>query len=117
MILVHSVRRQAELAWREEIATLPTGEVFTEPTRAQLAYLPVVTREPRATKLARRIPQLLADGSLEAAAEAPLEPTDSRVLVCGNPEMTRELRQVLSARGFATNRRGAPGQMAFEKYW
>jgi len=39
------------------------------------------------------------------------------VLVCGNPEMTRELRQALSARGFATNRRGVPGQMAFEKYW
>jgi ferredoxin--NADP+ reductase len=31
--------------------------------------------------------------------------------------MTRELRQALTARGFATNRRGVPGQMAFEKYW
>ena len=41
----------------------------------------------------------------------------SRVLVCGNPEMTGELRQALTARGFATNRRGVPGQMAFEKYW
>jgi ferredoxin--NADP+ reductase len=38
-------------------------------------------------------------------------------MVCGNPEMARELRQFLSARGFATNRRGMPGQMAFEKYW
>lgn len=117
LILVHSVRRQAELAWREEIAALPAGELFAEPPRARLAYLPVVTRETGATALARRIPQLLVDGSLEAAAQRPLEPADSRVLVCGNPEMTRELRQILSARGFATNRRGMPGQMAFEKYW
>ena len=38
-------------------------------------------------------------------------------MVCGNPEMTRELREFLGGRGFATSRRGAPGQMAFEKYW
>ena len=38
-------------------------------------------------------------------------------MVCGNPEMARELRQLLAARGFATNRRGVPGQMAFENYW
>jgi ferredoxin--NADP+ reductase len=31
--------------------------------------------------------------------------------------MTRELREFLGGRGFATSRRGAPGQMAFEKYW
>ena len=42
---------------------------------------------------------------------------DRRVLVCGSPEMTRELRHILSARSFVTNRRGVPGQMAFEKYW
>lgn len=117
LILVHSVRRQAELAWREEIAALPDGRLFNEPPRAQLAYLPIVTREPGATDLTRRIPQLLADGSLEAVARSRLQPADSRVLVCGNPEMARELRQTLSARGFATNRRGMPGQMAFEKYW
>lgn len=117
LILVHSVRHQSELAWRDEITALPAGELFTEPPRAQLAYLPVVTREPGMTELAQRIPQLLVDGSLEAAAQRPLDPADSRVLVCGNPEMTRELRQMLSARGFTTNRRGILGQMAFEKYW
>ncbi len=41
--------------------------------------------------------------------------TTARVLVCGNPETTRELLQSLAARGFATNRRGLPGQMACEK--
>ena len=32
-------------------------------------------------------------------------------------EMARELRRLLSTRGFATSRRGVPGQMAFENYW
>jgi ferredoxin--NADP+ reductase len=38
-------------------------------------------------------------------------------MVCGNPELAKELRQFLTERGYATNRRGVPGQMAFEKYW
>lgn len=116
LIVVHSVRYSSELAWRDEIADIPEGEVFAE-AKAKLIYLPVVTREPGATQLAERIPLLLADGRLEAAAATPLDVANSRVLVCGNPEMTRELRQSLTARGFATNRRGVPGQMAFEKYW
>ena len=116
LILAHSVRHSAELAWRNVIADIRKGELFAE-ARAALTYLPVVTREPGATRLADRIPLLLADGRLEAAAARQLDVTNSRVLVCGNPEMTRELRQFLSARGFATNRRGIPGQMAFEKYW
>ncbi|MBL8479789.1 MAG: ferredoxin--NADP reductase [Sterolibacteriaceae bacterium] len=116
LIVAHSVRHSSELAWRDEIAGMPQGELIAE-AKARLTYLPIATREPGATALADRIPRLLADGRLEAAAACPLDVAHSRVLVCGNPEMTRELRQSLSARGFATNRRGVPGQMAFEKYW
>lgn len=116
LILVHSVRRSAELAWRDEIAALPRQELLAEGP-ARLSYLPIVTREPGATALAERIPLLLADGRLETAAGARLSLSGSRLMVCGNPEMARELRQLLTSRGFAGNRRGVPGQMAFEKYW
>lgn len=116
LVVAHSVRHSPELAWRDEIADMPQGELF-DGAKARLTYLPIVTREPGATALSDRIPLLLADGHLEAAAGSPLDVANSRVLVCGNPEMTRELRQALTARGFATNRRGVPGQMAFEKYW
>jgi len=114
LILVHSVRHAAELAWRDEIAALPG---VLEQTRAKLTYIPIVTREPGATAYAERIPLLLADGRLEAAAQTALAVADSRLMVCGNPEMASELRKFFSARGYATNRRGVRGQMAFEKYW
>ncbi len=116
LIVVHSARHSSELAWRDEITDISKRELFAD-AKAKLTYLPIVTREPGATELAERIPLLLADGRLEAATACPLDVATSRVLVCGNPEMTRELRQSLAARGFATNRRGLPGQMAFEKYW
>ena len=114
LILVHSVRHSSELAWRAEITALPAA--FPN-AKATLSYIPIVTREPGATPLAQRIPLLLADGRLEQAAAASLTPADSRLMVCGNPELAKELRQFLTERGFATNRRGVPGQMAFEKYW
>lgn len=116
LILVHGVRHAAELAWRAEIETLPPPAWRPE-ANARLRYLPVVTREPGATVLADRIPLLLADGRLEAAAGCTLGVADSRLMVCGNPELARSLREYLGTRGYATNRRGVPGQMAFEKYW
>ena len=116
LIVVHSVRHSSELAWRDEIAEIQNGDLFAD-AKATLRYLPIVTREPGATPLAERIPLLLADGRLEDAAASPLSVASSRLMVCGNPEMVRELRQFLGARGFATNRRSVPGQMAFEKYW
>jgi ferredoxin--NADP+ reductase len=38
-------------------------------------------------------------------------------MVCGNPEMVKELRVTLGAKGYQTSRRSVPGQIAFEKYW
>lgn len=114
LFLVHSVRQPGELAYRQEIErqTRIAGKGL-----ARLSYLPVVTRQPGATVLNARIPQLLADGSLEKAAEAKIDIADSRLMVCGNPEMSRAVRQELISRHFASTRRGLLGQMAFEKYW
>lgn len=112
VILVHSVREAAELAYREDIARLQDG-LGAE----RLRYLPVVTRAAQPGALAARIPQLIGDGRLEAAAGTALDPAHSRVMVCGNPEMVKELRALFGARGYQTSRRAAPGQIAFEKYW
>lgn len=111
LILVHSVRFASELAYRNEIAAI-LPESLT-----RLRYIPVVTRESLPGALTARIPQLIEDGRLEQAAGVKLSLNTSRIMVCGNPEMIQELRADLTARGFQTNRRAAPGQLAFENYW
>jgi ferredoxin--NADP+ reductase len=116
LIVVHGVRNSTDLAYREEIAEIAQQPQFAE-AKAKLCYLSSVTREPGAGDLNERIPQLLASGRLEQLAGTTLSMHDSRVMVCGNPDMAFELRSYLSALGFATSRRGVPGQMAFEKYW
>lgn len=115
-ILVHSVRHASELAYRDEIAAIPReASLAASPDR--LRYVPVVTREPWPGALDARIPQLIEDGRLEQAAGLKLDLERSRIMVCGNPDMSHELRTQLKARGFRTNRRATPGQLAFENYW
>lgn len=110
-VLVHSVRRADELAYLDEI------EAPAAVSHGRLVYVPIVTREPGATALSGRIPQLIADGALQVHAGHSLEPADSRVMVCGNPEFTTEMRALLAERGFTPCRRNSPGSMLFEKYW
>jgi ferredoxin--NADP+ reductase len=116
VVVVHSVRDAAELAYRNEIAAIAYEEPTTiEPGR--LKYLPVVTRESCPGALNARIPQLIEDGRLESAAAMSLDPRRSRIMVCGNPDLAQALRRHLVARDFHVNRRAMPGQLAFEKYW
>ena len=115
-MVVHSVRYNAELAYRDEIAAVSLDKRLAASQR-RLRYLPVVTRERGSDALSARIPQLIEEGRLEHGAGLELDPHHARIMVCGNPEMARELRHQLTARGFRTNRRGAPGHLAFENYW
>jgi ferredoxin--NADP+ reductase len=115
-VLVHSVRNANELAYRDEIAAIP-NEHGLAASPARLHYVPVVTREDWPGALRARIPQIIENGQLEQAAGIKLDLECSRIMVCGNPEMTRELRAQLTARGFLANRRAAPGQLSFENYW
>jgi ferredoxin--NADP+ reductase len=118
IVLVHSVRRAADLAYRDEILALAAARPAPgTPARAVLRYLPVVTREAVPGALGERIPALLQDGRLEAEAGLTLEAGQARAMVCGHPELTVAMRAALTQRGFRTSRRGVPGQMAFEKYW
>jgi len=116
LIVAHSVRQASELAYRDEIGALVHDErLAASPDR--LRYVPIVTRESFPGALGARIPRLIEDGRLEQAAGLALDPQRSRIMVCGNPEMARELRRQFTERGFGVNRRATPGQLAFENYW
>jgi ferredoxin--NADP+ reductase len=106
VIVVHSVRHAAELA--------TAGVAAAE---ARITAIPVVTRESCAGALHARIGELARSGALEEAAGRRLEPAGSRVMLCGNPEMIRDMRAFARERGFEPGRRGVPGTLATEGYW
>ncbi len=117
IVLVHSVRYRHELAYEEFIHSFKENELFAEHAR-KLKYVQVVTREQvERSTLNERITNLLANGELEAHVGLPISQERSRVMICGNPDMVQETRQLLTERGLTLSLRGKPGNLAVENYW
>ncbi|OLS64709.1 ferredoxin--NADP reductase [Pseudomonas putida] len=114
--LVYSVREARELAYLDLIAGLEQREYLAE-YAGKLQFIPVVTREEHPGALNGRITTLIENGELERAAGLELIPEHSRVMLCGNPQMIDDTRQVLKARGLNLSLSRRPGQVAVETYW
>lgn len=116
VVLVHGVRRAADLAYRDMIEReLPQHEYLGDSVRDGLIYAPVVSREPFERR--GRITELLADGRLEASVGLPrVDPAHDRLMLCGGTAMLGDLRELLDARGFeASPSIGEPGDYVFER--
>jgi len=109
VVLVHAVRHARELVYRETIGQLQKEKA--------LRYVTFVSREAAPGSLAGRIPAALRDGRLEAAAATRLSPETSQVLLCGNPEMLKDMTATLGERGLRKHRRRAPGHITVESFW
>ena len=105
VILVHTVRTQGELAYREEIQAL---------TNERLMYVPTVTREPFETP--ERVSDLFCSGALFAKLGLPAaDPAQDRVMLCGNPLMLVEMRAYLEAHGWTMTSYKGTGNFTVEK--
>lgn len=111
IVLVQAARLASELMYRDVI------DEFTKSHADQFVYVPLVSREVTEFALPGRIPQAIENGSLEARAGAELSAAHSQVMLCGNPQMLKEVQQVLIARGLKKNRRSDPGNISVESYW
>ena len=117
IVLVHSVRYRHELAYEEFIESLKANELFAEYAH-KLKYVQIVTREESEySALNSRITGLLSSGELEAHVGLPIDQERSRVMICGNPDMVQETRDLLTERGLTVSLRGKPGNLAVENYW
>lgn len=114
--LVYSVREARELAYLDLIAGLEQRDYLAE-YAGKLQFIPVVTREQHPGALNDRITTLIENGELERAAGLALTPESSRVMLCGNPQMIDDTRQVLKQRGLNLSLSRRPGQVAVENYW
>lgn len=116
IILVYSAREAKELAYQALIKELGEREYLAEYAH-KLIYIPTVTREQHPGALNGRITTLIENGELERAAGVELTPEHSRVLICGNPQMVDDTRQLLKQRDMNLSLSRRPGQVAVENYW
>lgn len=118
LILVQGVRFAKELAYQELLSKL-----MTHPPIASLARLQLVQSITGATEidnsgtLNERITTLLVNGKLEKKAGIAINADDSHIMICGNPEMITDTREILRQRGLHPCRRALPGHFLTENYW
>jgi ferredoxin/flavodoxin---NADP+ reductase len=115
IILTHTCRSVGELAYADYLTReLPEDPFLGEEIRRKLTYYPTVTREPFRTR--GRITDLIRSGQLFTdVGLAPFDPAVDRMMLCGSPEMLKELRELLEGRGFTQGGPGEPGHYVFEK--
>jgi ferredoxin--NADP+ reductase len=104
IIVAHGVRFPEQLAYREDLESLP------------LVYVPCATRGGSADVYEGRITRAIEDGTLERRAGTSLT-DEGQVMLCGNPTMVEDVVAMLTARGLHKHRSKTPGQITTEPYW
>jgi ferredoxin--NADP+ reductase len=112
IVVVHGVRSASQLAYRDEI------HEHARKHDERLTWVPVVSREPEAPDVVHgRVTSALESGELEDRAGLALDAARSHVLLCGNPEMIREMTELLARRGLVRHRQRKPGHVTAESFW
>jgi len=118
LILVHGVRHASDLVYQDLLRQLQQHPPPAARARLHLLQSTTGANQPSApNRLHGRITNLLLDGRLEALAGIAISAADSHVMLCGNPDMITETREILHARGLRPNRRAVPGNFLAENYW
>ncbi|TRO96623.1 ferredoxin--NADP reductase [Glycocaulis profundi] len=115
VVLTHTCRTQAELAYgRELVAAVKDDPLIGEMAREKLMHFTSVTREDG--PVTGRITDLIESGALSAhIGREPLDPSVDRVMVCGSAAMLADLKALCEARGFIEGSNAAPGDFVVEK--
>ena len=115
VVLVHSVRQVAELAYHNYLTQeLPRHEILGEMVSEQLRYYPTVTREPY--RNSGRITDLIVSGKLFTDLGVPaLDPAEDRVMICGSPGLLKDLKVLLEMRKFKEGNTSTPGDFVIER--
>lgn len=111
VILVHAVRYNKELTYQKTIKDLK------EKYGKKFIYITFVSREKVENSLSGRIPQSINNGSLEKKANIKILPSNSHIMMCGNPEMLKDTTIELKKIGLKKHRRSSPGHITTENYW
>lgn len=115
VVVAYGCRQVAELEYATQmVVKIRDDELLGELVGDKLRYYATVTREPYHRQ--GRVTDLLASGKLmQDLALPPLDPASDRVMICGNPHMTLDLRRMLSGFGFVEGNTSNPADFVVER--
>jgi ferredoxin--NADP+ reductase len=116
VVLAHSVRQVADLAYRNELEAQLAGDpLVQDQALLQFHYHPTVTREPFRSTV--RIDAMIENGALFQGLGGPhhFDPETDRVMLCGSMAMIRQTAAMLDGLGFAEGSNAKPGDYVIER--
>jgi len=112
--LIHGVRHSWDLGYRSILMAM-------EHLRDNFTYIPVVSRpkeEPVPWKGATgHVQDAWKSGAIEKAWGFRPGPENTHVFMCGSPQMSESMLDILQQEGFKEDKKKEPGQIHVEKYW
>lgn len=109
--LVHSVSHASFLSHFDVIERIKMNHAD------KFRFVPIVTREAVEGAYQQRLTQLVSDNTLEKDLGDALSASTSQVMLCGNPHMVKEMREVLQQRDMGLRLPGKGGHVTIESYW
>ena len=111
VVLVYAARYINDLAYVKDIKS------WQQRYPDQFQFVPVVSRETFEQGLNGRIPALFSEQKIQSRTKLNVTPESSQVMVCGNPEMIKEMMALLASYGLKKHLRRSPGHITMEQYW
>ena len=111
VVLVHAVRYANELTYQKTISELKDkyGERFI--------YVTYVSREDTQIHLKEEFLKVLLVAHFKQKTGIEILPSNSHVMLCGNPDMVKDTTIQLKNIGLKKHRRSSPGHITTENYW
>ena len=114
VVLMHTCRGQAELAYGRELVTALAEDPLIGEFAERLRYFPTTTREP--SERMGRITDNLANGSVfSELGVPPIEPGVDRAMVCGSLAFNGDVKAVLEGFGLREGANSDPAEYVVEK--
>ena len=116
MIVCHTVRNVADLAYRDFFShEIHEDPLIGDEAKAQLTYYPTVTRERFETP--GRITDRIKSGDVFADLGLPIgfSPNTDRVMLCGSMAMIKETGELLESYGLKEGSNAEPGDYVLER--
>lgn len=112
--VVHSAWNSWDLGYRSELLTI-------ERLCPNFHYFPVISspeKEPMPWQgYTGFVQQIWQKDIIQKAWGSEITPDNTRIFLCGHPEMIREMIELLSVNGFKEHTSLDPGTLHLEKYW
>lgn len=113
LVMINGCRYAADLGYVDELTQMAAND-------PSMVYVGCASREPTNSPwrgIRGRVQAVLQSPNYERYVGSVLDPNNTHVFLCGNPDMIVDVVELLESQGFRVGSKTDPGNVHFERYW